>query len=164
MRSLRLALLSAAFAAPASAALGILDWLYPATATSLSADVVPHKVAIIGAGAGGSSAAFFLHNAAHRAGVQLHIDVYEKSAYIGGRSTVVFPYDDHTLDPIELGASIFVVANKNLERAVQEFNLSKFAFDDDEDATGFWDGQEFVFVVRRSIRDSVSIHSDSVHV
>ena len=61
--------LAAALPRPASAALGILDWLYLGTASSLSVDVIPHKLAVIGTGAGGSAAAFFLNKAASRAGV-----------------------------------------------------------------------------------------------
>lgn len=58
------------------------------------------------------------------------------------------PHDDPTLIPMELGASIFVKANKNLWRATEEFNLTRLGFQDaDEqgDETGIWDGEEFVF-------------------
>lgn len=34
-------------------------------------------------------------------------------------STVVYPYDDESLKPIELGASIFVDANVNLVKAAK---------------------------------------------
>lgn len=47
----------------------------------------PYRVAIIGAGAGGSSAAFWLTRAQNRTpehGVQ--VDVFEKETYIGGRA------------------------------------------------------------------------------
>ena len=62
-------------------------------------------------------------------------------------STVVYPYNDTTLSPVELGASIFVEANKNMWRATDEFGLDRLAFADDDDPLGFWDGKEFVFVV-----------------
>lgn len=59
----------------------------------------------------------------------------------------MFPYNDSSLDPVELGASIFVVANKNLWRATEEFNLTRKDFDDDSAATGLWDGEELIFTV-----------------
>ena len=59
---------------------------------------------------------------------------------------MVTPYVD--LSPIELGASIFVKANKNLWRAVDEFGLERISFEDEKDVTGIWDGQQFVLSVR----------------
>ena len=131
-------------------ALSMFDWLYPgATVNTVSSDVVPHGIAIIGAGAGGSSAAFWAAKARARAGVSVEIDVYDKAEYVGGRSTVVFPYN-RTFEPVELGASIFVQVNKNLWRATQEFNLTRVNFDDRDEKTGFWDGEKFVFTVRHT--------------
>ncbi|KAG1825546.1 Prenylcysteine lyase-domain-containing protein [Suillus subaureus] len=96
------------------------------------------RIAIIGAGAGGSSAAFWISKAKKRFGIDY---------YIGGRSIVVYPYNDTTFAPLELGASIFVDANKNLMRASKEFNLTLTAFEDDDSNTGIWDGQNFVLVM-----------------
>ena len=63
-------------------------------------------------------------------------------------STTVHPYNDPTLSPIELGASIFVKANKNLWRATDEFGLERLKYDgDDNEVMGIWDGQEFVLTV-----------------
>lgn len=48
---------------------------------------------------------------------------------------------------MELGASIFVSANKNLWRATEEFGLSRYNFENDDaqdDETGIWDGEAFV--------------------
>lgn len=45
-----------------------------------------HRVAIIGAGAGGSSAAFWLGLARLRHGLDVEVDVYDKQAYVGGRA------------------------------------------------------------------------------
>ena len=103
--------------------------------------------AIIGAGAAGSSAAFWAAKAKARSNVALEIDVFDRADYVGGWSTVVFPHGNQSLDPVELGASIFVEANKNLWRATQEFNLTRLSFDDDDGTTGFWDGHQFVFIV-----------------
>lgn len=54
--------------------------------------------------------------------------------------------------PIELGASIFVEINRNMWRASDEFNLTRYGFtnreDDDEGELGFWDGEKFIITVR----------------
>lgn len=53
----------------------------------LSPDVVPPRpprIAIIGAGAGGSSAAFWIAKAKERHGLDVAIDIYERSDYVGG--------------------------------------------------------------------------------
>jgi prenylcysteine oxidase/farnesylcysteine lyase len=55
---------------------------------------------------------------------------------------VVYPYESANYTPIELGASIFVKANKNLMRAANEFNLTLQKLDDNN-VTGVWDGKEF---------------------
>jgi pyruvate/2-oxoglutarate dehydrogenase complex dihydrolipoamide dehydrogenase (E3) component len=53
----------------------------------------PLRIAIVGAGAGGSSAAFWLHKAKERFGYDIEVDVYEQHDYIGGseRHNRVFP-------------------------------------------------------------------------
>jgi prenylcysteine oxidase/farnesylcysteine lyase len=51
----------------------------------------PLRVAIIGAGAGGSSAAFWIAKAKKRHEQDVHVDVYERSDYIGGRMLNCFP-------------------------------------------------------------------------
>ena len=64
----------------------------PITTTAHSEDVpspIP-RIAIIGAGAGGSSAAFWLSKARTRLKVNFEIDVYESSDYIGGRECPLF--------------------------------------------------------------------------
>ena len=64
-----------------------LDWLVPtSTGNLVSSEVVPHKIAVIGAGAGGSSAAFWISKAKVRNGVAVEVDVYEKDSHIGGRA------------------------------------------------------------------------------
>lgn len=47
------------------------------------------RIAIIGAGAGGTSAAFWIAKARDRHGADIHVDVYEQSDYIGGRKLSV---------------------------------------------------------------------------
>ncbi|GLB36511.1 putative prenylcysteine lyase [Lyophyllum shimeji] len=102
------------------------------------------RIAIIGAGAGGSSAAFWISKAKERFGLSLEVDVYEREPYIGGRSTTVYPYSNTSLPPLEVGASIFVSANKNLWRASDEFNLTRRVFNTGSQ-TGIWDGEELLF-------------------
>ncbi|TFY73089.1 hypothetical protein EWM64_g10923, partial [Hericium alpestre] len=104
-----------------------------------------NRIAIVGAGAAGSSAAFWIAKAKERFGLEVEVDIYDKNSYVGGRSTTVHPYDDLSYEPVELGASIFVKINKNLWRATEEFNLSRYDFEHDEGKTGFWDGEEFIF-------------------
>ena len=43
------------------------------------------RIAIIGAGAGGSSAAFWISKAKERYDLDLDLDIYERNDYIGGR-------------------------------------------------------------------------------
>jgi hypothetical protein len=49
---------------------------------------------------------------------------------------------------VELGASIFVDVNKNMRRAVDEFNLSVYGFGDDNGEMAIWDGEQFLLTVR----------------
>ncbi|KAJ7462764.1 Prenylcysteine lyase-domain-containing protein [Mycena galericulata] len=106
--------------------------------------LLTRKIAIIGAGAGGTSAAFWIAKAQERFGIDVEVDLYEKETYIGGRSTVVYPYGNTSLPASELGASIFVKANKNMWRAVDEFNLTRRDFRD-ENGMGIWDGEKLLF-------------------
>ncbi|KAF5384742.1 hypothetical protein D9757_006250 [Collybiopsis confluens] len=102
------------------------------------------KVAIVGAGAAGTSAAFWISKAQERFGVNIEVDVYEKTSHIGGRTITVYPHENNTLDPVELGASIFIKANKNLWRAAQEFNLTLQDFKGEQSEIGIWDGEQLL--------------------
>ena len=62
-------------------------------------------------------------------------------------STTVRPYDDETIPTVELGASIYVDANKNMVRGVKEFNLPTVNYGDENEETGIWNGNEFVLTV-----------------
>ncbi|KAI7298746.1 hypothetical protein KC326_g9505, partial [Hortaea werneckii] len=109
----------------------------------------PLNVAIIGAGAAGSSSAYHLAQFAQDADFPINITLFDRNPYIGGRSTTVNVYDEPT-EPVELGASIFVEANQILLNATQDFNLST-TDDDDEDssipgaALATWDGKTFLY-------------------
>ncbi|KAK2461697.1 hypothetical protein APHAL10511_006160 [Amanita phalloides] len=117
------------------------------------------RIAIIGAGAGGSSAAFWLSKAKQRSGLDIEVDIYEQSSYVGGRSTIVYPYANTSLSPLELGASIFVKANKNLWRATEEFNLTRRNFEGQgkDYEIGVWDGENIVVSFGNSWLDTIKL-------
>ena len=62
----------------------------------------------------------------------------------------MYPYDNTTFPAVELGASIFVPANKNLWRAADEFNLTRHG-EKKAPSIGIWDGTQFILTVRISI-------------
>ncbi|KJX94274.1 prenylcysteine lyase like protein [Zymoseptoria brevis] len=105
----------------------------------------PVNIAIIGAGAAGSSTAYHLAKYALESVTPINITLLERRPYIGGRSTTVNAYDDPAL-PVELGASIFVKINKILVDAVDEFDLSTASFREKSNVPGadlaVWDGEE----------------------
>ncbi|KAI0035817.1 FAD/NAD-P-binding domain-containing protein [Vararia minispora EC-137] len=102
----------------------------------------PHRIAVVGAGAGGSSAAFWLSKARERNALDVIVDVYERADYVGGRATIVYPYDNRSLAPIELGASLYAPGNLDMVRAVAEFGLSNTSFGiGNAEVDGFWDGK-----------------------
>ncbi|SMQ55000.1 unnamed protein product [Zymoseptoria tritici ST99CH_3D7] len=105
----------------------------------------PVTIAIIGAGAAGSSTAYHLAKYAFESHIPINITIFERRPYVGGRSTTVNAYDDPAL-PVELGASIFVKINKILVDAVDEFDLSTKAFQGKSNVPGadlaVWDGEE----------------------
>ncbi|EKM53071.1 uncharacterized protein PHACADRAFT_259228 [Phanerochaete carnosa HHB-10118-sp] len=115
------------------------------------------RIAIVGAGAAGSSAAFWIGKAKERYGLDVEVDLFDSNGYIGGRSTTVHPYENPELQPIELGASIFVEANLNLWRATEEFGLYRSDWDEGEDTTGLWDGSQFVITTSGGWWDAVKV-------
>ncbi|KAJ3489421.1 hypothetical protein NLI96_g2134 [Meripilus lineatus] len=109
-----------------------------------AADAAGNRIAVVGAGAGGSSAAFWIGKARERFGLDVEIDVFEREDYVGGRSITVQPYNDSELEPMELGGSVFVKANKNLWRASDEFGFERFDFEEGSSTMAIWDGTEFL--------------------
>ncbi|PLB53180.1 putative prenylcysteine lyase [Aspergillus steynii IBT 23096] len=109
----------------------------------------PKRVAVIGAGAAGSSTAYSLRKYADASSTPVDITVFERASYIGGRSTTVNVFGNPAY-PIELGASIFVEVNYNLVNASRDLGLvvksaSQARPKESEDVIGVWDGKEFVF-------------------
>ncbi|CAO1636851.1 unnamed protein product [Sympodiomycopsis kandeliae] len=110
------------------------------------------KIAIIGAGPSGTSAAYWLSKAQEQLnsvgrgseGFDLHL--YEKENRVGGRTKVIHPFDDDKLyEPVELGASIFADVNRNMVRFAKLFNLPASAKLGESDATtAIWDGKDFL--------------------
>ncbi|KAH7322802.1 hypothetical protein B0I35DRAFT_389716 [Stachybotrys elegans] len=102
------------------------------------------NVAIIGAGAAGSSAAYHLQQYAEAQGIELNITVFEKTDRVGGRTLTVNAFDDPAL-PVELGASIFVSVNHIMVNATKTFDLPVSDKDGPGDITAIWDGERFVY-------------------
>ena len=53
---------------------------------TLSHEALSSRIAVIGAGAGGSAAAFWVGKAKERFGLDVEIDVFDSNPYIGGRT------------------------------------------------------------------------------
>uniref|UniRef100_A0A0B7JVE8 Prenylcysteine lyase domain-containing protein n=1 Tax=Bionectria ochroleuca TaxID=29856 RepID=A0A0B7JVE8_BIOOC len=105
------------------------------------------NIAIIGAGAAGSSAAYHLQKYAEQENFNVNVTVFEKSSRIGGRTLTVNAFDSPAL-PVELGASIFVNVNHIMYNATRDFNLSVNdlgATLAGGDITAIWDGKTFVY-------------------
>ena len=108
-----------------------------------------HRVAIIGAGAAGSSAAYHLSNYAAELDYSLNITLYELNHRAGGRTTTVNALNDPAY-PTELGGSIFVKINHILYNAADEFGLStssanSYRPQESDYSFGVWDGTQFVY-------------------
>lgn len=111
----------------------------------------PHRIAIIGAGPGGSSASYYLNKFSQSASLPLEIAVFDSALRIGGRTTTVNALDDPRY-PTELGASIFVKINHILYNATRDFGLSPqlkiYASAPDANyELGIWDGRSFVYQI-----------------
>ncbi|PYH41918.1 putative prenylcysteine lyase [Aspergillus saccharolyticus JOP 1030-1] len=109
-------------------------------------------IARIGAGAAGSSTAYSLRKYAETQHVPVNITVFERSSYVGGRSTTVNVFDNPAY-PIELGASIFVSVNYNLVNASRDLGLTAQSANyersrETDDTIGIWDGKQMVFVFK----------------
>ncbi|CAJ2509396.1 Uu.00g144220.m01.CDS01 [Anthostomella pinea] len=98
-----------------------------------------------GAGAAGSSAAYHLQQYAAASGLAVNITIFEKTSHIGGRTLTVDVFAE-PLEPVEVGASIFVDVNYILSNATRAFGLPVRESGTDEDGLlGVWDGVRFVY-------------------
>jgi prenylcysteine oxidase/farnesylcysteine lyase len=78
-------------------------------------------------------------------GIPINITVFERSGYVGGRSITVNAYNN-PLEPVELGASIFVEVNTILKNSSEEFDLKPLrARSEVSEVLGIWNGDSFVF-------------------
>ncbi|KIW11110.1 hypothetical protein PV08_10410 [Exophiala spinifera] len=121
-----------------------------------------HRVAIIGAGPGGSSASYHLDKFSRLSSLEppLDITIFDTNPYIGGRTTTVNALDNPRY-PVELGASIFVEINYILYNATRDFDLTPSfkiyeATPTAKYELGIWDGTKFVFTAVREDSDSSS--------
>ncbi|KAF9936969.1 hypothetical protein BGZ67_001836 [Mortierella alpina] len=113
-------------------------------------ELVPAKsVAIIGAGAGGASTAYYLNSFLEQPpstrSVDHSITIFEQSDKIGGRCAVFKVRDPGQQKDnfVEMGASIFVKVNHHLVDAAKEFGLKTKSLDNE--LVAIWDGKQFVF-------------------
>ncbi|KAI1169864.1 prenylcysteine oxidase [Nemania sp. FL0916] len=115
------------------------------------------QIAIIGAGAAGSSAAYYLQRYANESNIAIDVTVFEKTGHIGGRTLTVNVYDD-PIEPIELGASIFVDVNYILSNATRDFGLTaKDPGAEEGGLLGIWDGDSFVYTQNSNSWDWVKL-------
>ncbi|KAH7369965.1 Prenylcysteine lyase-domain-containing protein [Rhexocercosporidium sp. MPI-PUGE-AT-0058] len=129
-------------------------WPFTVSATTDAPDTVyadagAKRIAIIGAGAAGSSTAYYLEQFANKSGVAINVTVFERSSYVGGRSTTVNAYGN-PLEPVELGASIFVEVNAILKNASTLFGLQPKSSGMDTEVLGIWNGKTFVYTQKDS--------------
>jgi prenylcysteine oxidase / farnesylcysteine lyase len=109
----------------------------------------PGRVAVVGAGAAGSSTAYHLRQYASNRSMLINITIFESSPHVGGRSTTVNALG-HPEYPAELGASIFASVNHILIDAAKEFGLTTVDPGVDRPRQGkyeigIWDGEHFVY-------------------
>lgn len=113
----------------------------------LDLDHPKERIAIVGAGAGGTAAAYYLQKYTSHG---YDITIFEKNDGIGGRTTTTGIYGNSSR-PFEVGASVFVSANLILTKAAEEFNLSLSEFrlfldkDTQLSKIGLYDGESIFF-------------------
>jgi prenylcysteine oxidase/farnesylcysteine lyase len=127
--------------------IAIIGWVLPYHSTPI---LKATSNLLTGAGAAGSSAAYFLQKFAGEAGVNVNVTLFEKTDRIGGRSLTIDAFDDPA-QRVEQGASIFIPANHVLYGAMNEFGFTPSAASPGVDpVVGIWDGDRFVFKFDRS--------------
>lgn len=94
------------------------------------------KVAIIGAGIGGASVSHYLAQNFSN----IEITLFEKENEAGGR-TNHFKVNNHV---VEMGASFFIEANKNIIELAQIYNCSYGTSLNTKEILGLWNGTSFL--------------------
>ncbi|XP_075714625.1 prenylcysteine oxidase 1-like [Rhinoderma darwinii] len=95
----------------------------------------PSKIAIVGAGIGGTSAAYFLRQ---KFGKDVRIDIFEKGV-VGGRLSTVEVDGNH----YEAGGSIIHPLNLHMKAFVKDLGLTALSLPKNQ--LGVYNGDEFVF-------------------
>lgn len=112
------------------------------------------RVAIVGSGSSGASAAYFLARAARQVEAKtggaadslVEITVFEKDNRIGGRAHAIHPKDNPACRPEEIGGSLITPANQNLAKLLSKFGLSKVpGIPSQLPGVAIWNGQEIVY-------------------
>ncbi|PRP86811.1 prenylcysteine oxidase [Planoprotostelium fungivorum] len=108
----------------------------------LSQATVPKRIAIIGTGAGGSSAAHYLNQLLVKDGSFADIILFEKEARVGGRNH----HKSYAgLDSqVEIGGSVYHLQNYNIRNFTRAANFTERKISE-EGELGIWNGEEFVF-------------------
>ena len=93
-----------------------------------------NRLAVIGSGMGGATAAWLIHNT-----TGCKVDVFEASDIVGGR------LKETTIDGrvVELGGSIGIEANQYFVETTELLGLKRR--EQPSSSAGIWDGDEFVF-------------------
>lgn len=94
--------------------------LCPAARATATDNSPPHRVAVIGSGVAGSSAALFLRRAFDGAGVPVEVDVYEAEEKAGGRAKSVRVGGE----TFNAGAGIFLRANRYVASLADEAGIN----------------------------------------
>jgi len=97
---------------------------------------MPIKVAVIGSGVGAASTCYFLKKLLHE---KVHIEVFERSPHIGGRTESI-RIDGQNM---ELGAGIAYSGNRYIKGWAKEFGLVEVK--PPKNKFGLWNGDNFVF-------------------
>ena len=118
--------------------LAIIFYVLPFLANSSKPDSL--KIAIIGAGIGGASLSHYLSK--NLTNIISEIKIFEKESEAGGRTNHFPILKDLN---IEMGASFFIEANKNLIELGQIYNCSYSSGSELKETLGLWDGASFLF-------------------
>ncbi|XP_040270363.1 prenylcysteine oxidase 1 [Bufo bufo] len=95
----------------------------------------PNRIAVVGAGIGGTSAAYFLRQ---KFGKDVQIDIYEKGD-VGGRLSTIEMEGNH----YEAGGSVIHPLNLHMKTFVKELGLNAVSLRGN--LVGIYNGEEFVF-------------------